>query len=178
MEGIFRQCLCSNFLAAIDMLKGIINLCPHEMWLNDKKFFYMVYHTTIFLDYYMSYPVTDFNPMLPYNIIHAQELPQDAIDDVIPNQHFDQQEMIDYLNNIKKKCQRLILDTNDQKLNENWIKESEINLHGLCPSIVEEYTILQIIFYNFRHLQHHVGQLNFMLRAKANIASEWIAQTN
>ncbi len=178
MEGIFRKCLWQNFSAAVDMLKGIINLCPNEIWLNEKKFFYMAYHTTIFLDYYLSYPVIDFNPMLPYTILPEEELPQKAIDDVIPNQHYSQQEMISYLNEIRKKCEILILNSSDLELNEKWIKESEIHLHGLCPSIVENYTVLEIIFYNFRHLQHHIGQLNFMLRNKANVATEWISQVN
>jgi hypothetical protein len=178
MEGIFRQCICSNFLGAIDMLKGIIDLCPNEMWLKDKKFYYMAYHTTIFLDYYMSHPVTDFNPMLPYTILPEKELPLEAIDDVIPNRHYSQEEMIAYLIDIRKKCHQLILNTNDQDLHHKWIKPTEINLHGLCPSIVEEYTVLEIIFYNFRHLQHHVGQLNFMLRNSANVAADWISQAN
>lgn len=178
MEGMFKDCLWKNFASAIDMLKGVINICPDELWKTDKKIFYMAYHTTIFLDYYMTYPVSDFKPMLPYTIVPENELPKEAIDDVIPDQHFSQQEMIVYLNEIRKKCERLILDSEGNIFSKQWIKKSEINIHGLCPSIVENYTILEIMFYNFRHLQHHIGQLNFMLRTKANMATDWISLSN
>ncbi|MEZ4847283.1 MAG: hypothetical protein R3B93_01345 [Bacteroidia bacterium] len=57
-------------------------------------------------------------------------------------------------------------------------KEDEIGLHGLCPSIVENYTLLEIIFYNFRHVQHHVGQLNFLLRQKADVAADWVGMVD
>ena len=61
------------------------------------------------------------------------------------------------------------------KLMERWIDQSEINLHGLCPPLVINYTMLDILFYNLRHVQHHVGQLNYILRQKINRAPEWIS---
>jgi len=50
-------------------------------------------------------------------------------------------------------------------------------VHDLCPSLVTDYSLIEIIFYNFRHIQHHIGQLNLLLRQKANIAAEWISQS-
>lgn len=175
MKEMFRECLWKNFAASIDMLKEVINICPSEFWQSDKKFFYRVYHTIIFLDYYLTYPVTNFKPMLSYTILPESELPLEAIDDVIPDQHFSQQEMILYLNEIREKCKKLILNSEDKVLGEQWIENSAIDLHGLCPSIVENYTVLEILFYNFRHLQHHLGQLNFMLRTNTNRATDWIS---
>ena len=57
-----------------------------------------------------------------------------------------------------------------------WVRDNEIEMHGLCPSLVMNYTVLDILFYNFRHVQHHVGQLNLLLRERAGVAAEWIAQ--
>ncbi len=178
MEDLYKQCLWNNFSAAIDMLKNVISTCPDELWLNEKKFFYMAYHTTIFLDYYLSHPVKDFTPKLPYTIFPESKLPQESIDDVIPNKHYTKLEMLSYLNEIRKKCEVLILHSTTQSLGDKWIEESEINLHGLCPSIVEQYTLLDIIFYNFRHVQHHVAQLNFILRKRIGKAVDWISHSN
>lgn len=176
MEEQFKQALWKNFGAAIDMLKNEVALCPDELWQNEKKFFYMAYHTAIFLDYYLTQPVKDFKPALPYTIIDASKLPAGAIDDVIPDRFYTRQEIIDYLNAAREKCKKLITLSSSDKLMQRWIEDDEINLHGLCPSIVENYTILEILFYNFRHVQHHVAQLNFILRQKIDKAVDWVAE--
>ena len=173
MKDIYTECLWKNFAAAIDMLKDTVALCPDALWEKDKKFFYLTYHTTIFLDYYLTIPVKDFQPSLPYTI--TDKLPADAVDDVIPNKFYSKAEIIACLSSARKKCKQLLASTTENKLNKRWIEDAEINLHGLCPSIVANYTMLEILFYNFRHVQHHVAQLNFMLRQKAGVAAEWVS---
>lgn len=175
MVDTFKQCLWTNFGAAIDMLKNAITLCPDELWDKEKKFFYITYHTTIFLDYYLSNPVTSFQPTLPYTITDASKLPAEAIDDVIPNKCYNKQEILTYLSSIREKCKKSITLATQDKLTERWIEDAEINMHGLCPSTVTNYTVLEILFYNFRHVQHHVAQLNLILRQKINMAPEWVS---
>lgn len=159
------------------MLSNAVALMPNELWQKEKKFFYLSYHTTIFLDYYLTKPVRDFAPALPYTIIDSNRLPEEAVDDVIPNRFYTQQEIHDYLTIIREKCRKIILSSDDQ-LVERWIDPSEINLHGLCPSLVTDFTVLEILFYNFRHVQHHVGQLNLLLRQKINKAPDWISHAD
>lgn len=178
IDDLLKQSLWANFGAAIDMLKNAIALCPDELWEKEKKFFYTTYHTTLFLDYYLSIPVTDFRPMLPYTIADSSKLPAEAIDDVIPDRWYSKEEMITYLSVIHDKCKKLITGATKEKLAERWIQDDEINLHGLCPSIVRDYSVLDILFYNLRHVQHHVGQLNFMLRQKINTAPDWVSQVD
>ncbi|NJL75267.1 MAG: hypothetical protein HC892_09800, partial [Saprospiraceae bacterium] len=49
MERMFKDCLCKNFAAAIEMLKGVINICPDEIWKTDKKnILYGIPHYNIF----------------------------------------------------------------------------------------------------------------------------------
>ena len=177
MEDKFRECLWRNFAATIDMLNNIIEMCPDALWEKKDKFFYMAYHTVIFLDYYLSYPVKEFEPKLPYTIILESELPSEALDDVLPNRLYSKEEIISYISLARKKCNGLIGPYSTQDLKEKWIEKSEIRLHGLCPSIVEDYSLLEILFYNFRHVQHHVAQLNYILRNEADLAAEWISQT-
>jgi hypothetical protein len=88
MNKIFTEILWKNFAAEIDMLRNIISICPDEIWQNDKKIFYMTYHTVIFLDYYLTSPVKDFHPNLPYTIAGEDQLPAEAIDDVIPDEFY------------------------------------------------------------------------------------------
>lgn len=178
MEKEFQECLWKNFAGAIDMLSGIIELCPDEIWKKDSRFFYLSYHTVIFLDFYLSRPVKDFKPLLPYTLADPEQLPDGAVDDVIPNEYYSRQDILYYLNVIRKKCKKLVLDSTKVQFAQNWIAEDEIDLHGLCPSLVKTYTVLEIIFYNFRHVQHHVGQLNYLLRHKADRAVSWFSQAD
>lgn len=176
MTDVFKQCLWANFGAAIDMLKNAIAGCPDALWRDGTPFFYMAYHTVIFGDYYLTHPVADFQPLLPYRLVDMDQLPAGAIDDVIPNAFYSQREMLDYLSVIREKCKKRITEATAEQLNERWIKAEEVDLHGLCPSLVVDYTVLEILFYNFRHVQHHVAQLNFMLRQKINAAPDWVSQ--
>jgi hypothetical protein len=176
MEQYFKQVLWRNFGAAINMLQETIRLCPNALWQKKGRFFYMVYHTTVFLDYYLSIPVRDFDPPLSYTLVHPDTLPAGAIDDVIPDRLYTREEMINWLDSIRGKCKSLVLESSHERLAQRWIQDDELNLHLGCPSLVKDYSILEIIFYNFRHVQHHVAQLNLMLRAEANTAADWISQ--
>jgi hypothetical protein len=178
MEDTFKHCLWKNFAAAIDMLGNAIDTSPDELWQKKNKFFYMSFHTLIFLDYYATYPVKDFHPALAYTIPEESKLPAEAVDDVLPNELYSRQQVLAYLSSARKKCKQLVFIEPEYKLSEPWIEKDEINMHGLCPSIVENYTILEILFYNFRHIQHHVAQLNFILRQEINKAPEWVAQAD
>ncbi len=175
MEDNFKKTLWQNFGATIDMLKGTIVLCPDELWNSKGKFFYMAYHTTIFLDYYLSIPTKEFKPVLPYTLVDVHQMPSVAIDDVLPSRLYTRDEILTYLSDIRKKCKMVIMQTDPSSFFERWIDDTEINLHGLCPSLVEHYSVLEILFYNLRHVQHHVAQLNLILRDKANVAADWVS---
>lgn len=178
MNKAFKNCLWQNFAATIDMFANAIGMCPDELWQKKTKFFYLSYHTLIFLDYYLTYPVKDFQPALSYTITEENKLPKDAVDDVLPDQLYSRQQLLAYLFSARKKCKQLVFIGPENKLSERWIQMPEINMHGLCPSIVENYTILEILFYNFRHVQHHVAQLNLILRQEINKAPGWISQAD
>ncbi|MCH6199572.1 DinB family protein [Aquiflexum sp. LQ15W] len=178
MVETFKDVLWKNFGAAIDMLGDSISLCPDSLWQSEKKFFYLSYHTLIFLDYYLTIPARDFKPFLPFTLVPMESLPQDAVDDVIPNAAYKREEMLDYLSTIREKCKKLILDSSEEKLKMKWIAKEEINLHGLCPSLVEDYSVIEILFYNLRHVQHHVAQLNLILRQKINAAPDWVSHSD
>lgn len=172
---MFSICLWRNFAGAMDMLGDSIRLCPDELWTREKKFFYLSYHTVIFLDYYLSVPVRDFAPDLPYSLVDPEHMPEGAIDDVIPDRHYRREEVLAYLAKIKQKARTLILNTPGDLVGKVWIDESDIRLHLGCPRLVSKYSILEILFYNLRHVQHHVGQLNIILRQQIDRAPEWVS---
>jgi hypothetical protein len=174
MESTIRIVLWRNFSGATDMLHSILMICPDSYWAAHRKFYYLTYHTVVFLDYYVSFPVKEFQPVLPYHLTDQADWPADAIDDVLPAQAYTRENIANAIRLIQGNAQRLICLTPSELLDSRWIQPEEIPLHGLCPTVVENYSIWEILFYNLRHLQHHIGQLNLLLRQEMNLSAEWI----
>ncbi|SEW51564.1 hypothetical protein SAMN04488122_4319 [Chitinophaga arvensicola] len=177
MSNVIIATLCRNFLAAIDMAHQVLVLAPEELLEKDRRFFYMAYHSLIFLDYYLSDPVRDFHPKLSYTIHHADVLPAEAVDDVLPDRIYTKDELLTFLRETRGKCETQFRQMTGEKLLERWITDNEVDMHGLCPPLVSHYSRLEILLYNLRHLQHHTGQLNLLLRLKANVAADWVSQS-
>lgn len=175
MISFFNQTIWRHFGGSLTMLGEVIKTCPAAAWGEDRKIFYMNYHVLIFLDYYLSDPVRSFQPLLPFRLMPAGDLPEGAIDDVIPADDFTQEQMLLYLQQITANAKPLILARTEEQWEENWIQPAEIHLHGLCPSLVEHYSRLDILYYNFRHVQHHIGQLNLLMRQRYGVAADWVA---
>jgi hypothetical protein len=76
----------------------------------------------------------------------------------------------------REKCRTVIAGLTEEKLNEKWIDESENMNLDLAASITMNYSVLEILFYNMRHVQHHVAQLNLLLRQAIDQAPDWVSQ--
>lgn len=46
---------------------------------------------------------------------------------------------------------------------------------ALSGSDALKYSVLDILFYNLRHVQHHAAQLNLLLRQKINNAPDYVS---
>ena len=99
MNGL-KESFWKQFGASIDTLENAILNCPETMLQSNKRFFYMVYHTLIFLDYYLTFPPSDISSPLPFTITAKSEMPDEAIDDLVPNRFYTKQELLDYLQSI------------------------------------------------------------------------------
>jgi len=176
MINILKECLWKNFGASIDMLKNAILLWPEEIWHTQKKFFYNAYHCLIFLDYYLTIPPKDFSSMLPFTLKEPRDIPEDAIDDVVPDRIYSKEELLNYLQSNRKKCHDVIAGLTEEKLKTRWIDDSQTMDLALCSSNAMKYSVLEILFYNMRHVQHHAAQLNLLLRQTINNAPDYVSQ--
>lgn len=178
MINTFKIVLWKNFAASIDMLKNAIVLCPVDHWKHNKRFYYIAYHTTVFLDYYLTTPPRNFSASLSYTLQEPENIPPDAVDDVVPDRMYTKEELITYVEYAREKCRKVISNLTEEKLHAQWIDESgDMNL-SLAGSGTLEYSILEILFYNLRHVQHHAAQLNLLLRQGINMAPDFISQSN
>jgi hypothetical protein len=166
MISTVKEALWTQFGASIDMLKNAIEMWPDNRWQTDKKFFYVAYHVTVFLDYYLTNPPEAFSPGLAFTITEPDHAPPEALDDVVPDRIYSKTELLEYLHVCREKCRQLIANLTDEKISERWIEDSgDMN-----------YSVLEILLYNMRHVQHHAAQLNMLLRKELNDAPRWVAR--
>ena len=166
MTNQIQESLWRQFGASIDMLINVIANCSEDYFTINKRFYYLVYHSVVFLDYYSSIPPRSFSPVLSFTIKPPEQRPLESIGDMIPDKIYSKQELLDYLNLTRVKCKKLIDTlTNEESLNVRFTEGSQKD--------DMDYQILEILFYNLRHTQHHVGQLNLLIRQDLNKHMQW-----
>jgi len=165
MDQSIKEIIWNQFGASIDMLTNAISKCPDDYFITHRRFYYIAFHSAIFLDYYLTIPPCDFSPLLPFTQTEPIDRPKEAIDDLVPNKIYSKQELIEYLVQSRGKCKELIYALTDEKLKERFKEGEEAN--------DMDYPILEILLYNMRHTQHHTAQLNMLLRQDIDKHIEW-----
>ena len=150
------------------MLHNAIERCPEEKWIAQRKFLFLSYHTLIFLEYYLTFPAArNFSPALPYTETHDWINIDGAVDDLIPAKNYTKKEILNYLHSCREKCYVRIAALDEENVHERWIDEWGN----------KDYSAIEILLYNMRHVQHHAAQLNMMLRREINDAPKWVGRT-
>jgi len=144
------------------MLENAIVACPEDLW-GDRsvyhEYWYWVYHTLFFLDYYSSGTDKGFAPPSPITLSELD--PAGGM----PERVYTKDEMLSYLNYGRNKSRAAIVSLTDDNANER------------CDFNRPELTIAELLLYNMRHVQHHTAQLNLLLRLRINSAPKWVGKT-
>lgn len=162
MDDASGTILWRQFGAAIDMLENALVACPDELW-GDRsqrpEFWYVVYHTLFFLDYYLSDSPDGFAPPAPYTL--------DELDPagLLPDRVYTRDELRTYLEHGRQKCRATIGALTDAR--------------ARAPSGFErlDVSVSELLLYNMRHVQHHAAQLNLILRQQIDSAPAWVSKT-
>jgi hypothetical protein len=166
-----RKVLWNQFGASIDMFNNTIELWPDQYWNLESKVYYLSYHTFLFLDYYLTIRPTNFAAPLPFTMVQPDKIPTYAVDDLLPRKLYTKKELLDCLQTCRQKCRQLIFNLTDEKLEQTWIDQPD----DIAGSSTLKYSVLEILLYNLKHLQHHVGQLNLLLRQETKHAADWVS---
>lgn len=165
MDNQIKEILWNQFGASIDMLISTISNCPDDYFSSNRKFHSIAFHSTLFLDYYLTLQPSDFSPLLSFTQKEMNDLTGEDIGDVVPDKIYDKQEVLAYLKKSREKCEKLIYSLTDETLNQRFKEGDE-------PGDMD-YPILEILLYNLRHTQHHTAQLNLLLRQNFDKHMEW-----
>ncbi|HEY0171576.1 MAG TPA: DinB family protein, partial [Pyrinomonadaceae bacterium] len=119
-------------------------------------FWYVVYHTLFFTDLYLSGSAEGFAPPAPYTL--------DELDPagVMPGRVYAKEELLDYLRRCREKCRATVRGLTAERA------------RALCVFRWGEVSFAELLLYNLRHVQHHAGQLNLMLRQETDAAPGWV----
>lgn len=158
MLSLLKKTLWLQMGAAIDMLSNAIKTCPEKLWDTQEVFWYKVYHTLFFADYYLSENPDDFRPPTPFSLSEMDPLGK------MPERTYTSQELLVYTAFCKEKCKALIDTLTDDSIHYRFI------------NTYRNYSRLEIILYNIRHIQHHTGQLNILIRQHGFDAPHWVSQ--
>lgn len=157
----WKSAIRRQFHAATDMLANAMEACPDAVWSAEgpRPFWYLAYHTLIFLDLYLS-PVgeDEFRPPPPFGL---SELESEAL---MPDRVYTKEELLTYVEHCRKKLDAVI-----QGMTEAWTTSS-------CPFDYRAMSNGELLLYNMRHVQHHAAQLNLLLRQTTNSAPDWVSK--
>ncbi len=157
-----KSAIWQQFGAAIDMLENAITACPDRVWgerIDHKQFWYIAFHTLFFLDLYLSDSDKTFAPPPPFTLDEMDER------GLLPDRIYTRQELLDYLRHGRDKCRRTIGDLTDDRANSR------------CGIEWLDISMLGLLFYNMRHVQHHTGQLNLLISREMGSAPRWVRKT-
>jgi hypothetical protein len=160
-DDSFRAAIGRQLSAAIEMLDNAMAACPDTLWddgSGQHAFWYLAFHTLFWLDLYLTGSVEGFAPPAPFTL---EELDPAGI---IPDRPYPKDELRGYLTQCRSRMRAAIGGLTDETARRS------------CRFGWGEVGYLELLMYNLRHVQHHVGQLNLMLRQKAGSAPGWVAR--
>jgi hypothetical protein len=163
MDTTLKMMIWQQFGAAIDMLENAMLACPDDLWGDRSRrpeFWYVVFHTLFFLDLYLSDSDIGFTPPAPFTLDEMDER------GLLPERVYTKEELRSFLEHGRAKCRATITAMTEEKANRR------------CGFEWLDLSYAEILLYNMRHVQHHTGQLNLILRQKIDSAPRWVRKTH
>jgi hypothetical protein len=164
MSGVpWKVALESQFGAALDMLENAIEACPPATWDDaarpiQHRFWYVAYHTLFWLDFYLADSEDAFRPPPPFTLSELDPA------GVYPDRTYSPEALLGYLKHGRARWRAVcgLLD--------------EARAARPCGFRRREMSVLELLHYNLRHVQHHVGQLQLLLRDGGTRPPSWIGR--
>lgn len=158
-DNTLRHAITSQYLAALAMLRQVIEKCPDELWLSNamrNQMWRVAYHALYYAHLYAQPSVEDFVKWPK----HRDEVESDAEHERADAEPYSRQELLEYLDfcneEVKRRTAEADLQSHDSGF--SWYPISKIEMQ----------------FVNIRHIQQHAGELAEQLSDKAGIEIRWV----
>lgn len=153
------ELLWTEFGSALTMLEAAITACPPDVWGSGagfQEFWYIAYHTLFWTDFYGSDSTRGFHPPAPFTLGELD--PQG----VFPERVYTKQELLTYLNFVMDKNRALIRRLTPERAAQRFENE------------FKNFSLLHLVIYNTKHVQHHAAQLYLLLRQRVDDTPGWV----
>lgn len=156
----------SQFNAALSMMEETVSSCPDELWnepVQANPFWRVAYHALFYVDLYLQPSEEELNlwkeARTGYQYLGPTPFP--------PHEHpvadnaYRQEELLAYIGYL-----RSLVDSTVPTLD----LDSPSGFHWL------PFDKMELLIYNLRHLQQHVGDLSTILLTRANLEIHWVGK--
>jgi len=158
MNDLWKTIIWSQFGASIDTLDDMLRACPDQLWRERlwetplarpeyAEFWYRVYHALFWLELYLTGAEEGFAPPAPFELIEMEE-------DDLPERVYTKDELQDYLEYGRKKCEATIEALTDETAQRR------------CQFAWGNVSFAELLLYNMRHVQEIAAQLSLFLGQK------------
>lgn len=154
-----RNALASQLAASIQAMENSITACPPNVWgerIGPHEFWYLVYHTAFWLDCYSTSTPESYVPPAPYTLGEMDPA------GVYPERVYTKDEMLAFLAHSRTRALRELLALTPESAAERW------RFYSYDLSRFEAFLNTN------RHVQHHVGQLQLLLRQGGAQPPRWV----
>ena len=151
-----------QFGAALDLLDDVIRACPDPLWRDSVwddvdgpeygEFWFIVYHTLVWTDRYLSRAGREFKPPAPF------------ITGALPEKPYTKEELLTYLAYCRRKCRETLEALDEEKAAQHY----EFPWGG-------GMSFAELMLYTTRHAQEHAAQLSLHLGQKTGTAPDWVS---
>ena len=160
---IWRAALWEQFGGSLAMLARAIDACPDALWTanaGSREFWHLAYHTLFFTDVNFSGTTDGFSPPPPFT---RSELDPS---DIRPERVYTKAELLEYGRYVRDKGRITLESLTDLEA------VRVVDLPWLRMAFGE------LMLYSMRHVQHHAGQLNLVLRQSRLEPPDWVPRAS
>lgn len=155
----WKEAVSGQFGASLAMLENAIVACPDDRWDEagrEPRFWYVASHTLFWTDYYLSDPGAEFRPPAPFGL---EEMDPAG---VMPPRTHTKAELLAYLAHGRARLAARLAAMDDA------------SAAAPCGFPGKAFSALEMLLYNARHVQHHAGQLQLLLRQAGHEPPRWV----
>ncbi|MFN8587918.1 MAG: DinB family protein [Candidatus Eisenbacteria bacterium] len=159
MSFTARDAVARQLGAAVTALENAIRACPPNVWgerIGPHEFWYLAFHTIFWLDCYATAEPETYSPPSPYSLTEMDPA------GLYPERVYSPDELLAFLAGARANAGRELLALTPESAESRW------KFHTYDLSRLEAFLNVT------RHVQHHVGQLQLLLRQGGAQPPRWV----
>ena len=159
----WREALGLQFIASLEMLGNAMRACPPSIWDDPdvavaQRFWYLAFHTLFWLDRYLEPNEHDHRPPALFTLGELDPA------GVYPDRAYTPLELLAYLEYCRSRCRAAIGALDEERAASR------------CGFERRELSLLELHLYSMRHVMHHTGQLQLLLRQGGAEPPRWVGR--